>query len=176
MQHLFLTGEIQVGKSTILRALLARCNQPAGGFQTFFGPVQPDGGADVYMIGAMEPRENLRPDQVVAHRFGGRGGFEADPEAFDRLGTALLRDAAAYPVILMDELGFMESRALRFQKAVLDCLDGAVPVLGVVKPRETPFLRRVHNHPKVHLLWTSAENRNAVRQAALEHLLGLEPV
>lgn len=169
MQHLFLTGNVRVGKSTILRALLARAELPAGGFQTFFGPELPDGGADVYMIGAMEKRDRLRPENVVAHWIS-RGKFTAYPEAFNRIGAALLKGAESYPFILMDELGFMESQALDFQKAVLSCLNEDIPVLGVVKPLQTPFLERVQNHKNVRLLWTTKENRDRVFQQAFRAL------
>lgn len=43
----------------------------------------------------------------------------------------------------MDELGFLENDAHRFQAAVLAALDGSTPVLAAVKPKDTDFLRRV---------------------------------
>ena len=37
---------------------------------------------------------------------------------------------------LMDEIGFFEQDALAFQAAILDALDGDIPVLAAVKARE----------------------------------------
>lgn len=49
----------------------------------------------------------------------------------------------------MDEIGFMESGAKAFCRAVLDCLDGPLPVLAAVRAGiKTPFLREVMSHPK----------------------------
>ena len=73
-------------------------------------------------------------------------------------GVALLEQAGP-PLILMDELGFMENEAHVFQQKVLEILDGNIPVLGVIKPQSFPFLDKVRNHPKVKVLDITTENR-----------------
>jgi nucleoside-triphosphatase len=84
---------------------------------------------------------------------------------FDVLGVRILADRAAARRagrIVMDELGFLETGAPRFQAAVMDCLDGDVPILGVIKPDRTPFLDRVRAHKAVHLIEVTLENRAAL--------------
>ena len=50
----------------------------------------------------------------------------------------------------MDEIGFLESDAEAFCKAVLAQLDGSLPVLAAVRSgMESAFLREVTGHPKV---------------------------
>ena len=71
----------------------------------------------------------------------------------------LLHSSAPAQLLLMDELGMMENAATLFAQAVSQCLDGAIPILGVVKPRSTPLLDAVRAHPAVQviacLLYTS---------------------
>jgi len=163
--HLFLTGEKQVGKSTIVDKVLGRLGAPIGGFRSFGANYTDDGGSDVCIRGAGH--------DVGVHRLARRGGeqrgFVAFPEVFDTIGVQLLRVDPACGVVVMDELGFMEAKAFAFQKAVMDCLDGDIPVLGVIKPREMPFLDQIRAHPKVQILRVEVDNRDRIAEAiALE--------
>ncbi|MBR4869427.1 MAG: hypothetical protein IKU12_01455, partial [Oscillospiraceae bacterium] len=54
-----------------------------------------------------------------------------------------------------------------FQAAVLSALEGPLPVLGVIKPRSTPFLDAVRSHPKVRVLEVTPETRDALLQQLL---------
>lgn len=54
----------------------------------------------------------------------------------------------------------MESDAPAFTSAVLTQLDGGIPVLGVVKYFDTPFLAKVKGHPSSLLLKVDKDNRD----------------
>lgn len=155
-RHLFLTGERQVGKSTLVDKILGRSGLPAGGFRTLGANYAEDGSSDVCIRGAGEDAGIHR----VARRGGPGGGYTAFPDVFDRIGAELLCPGQACRILVMDELGFMEAEAHAFQRAVLDRLDGEIPVLGVIKPRATPFLDRVRAHPKVQVEEVTEANRN----------------
>ncbi len=62
----------------------------------------------------------------------------------------------------MDELGFIEKDAAGFQNAVLSTLNGSVPVLGVVRNMQTPFLDQVRTHPNVDVIFVTKENREEI--------------
>lgn len=161
--HIFLTGAKGVGKSTALQAFLA--SQPAcpmGGFRTL-RRVEGD-----LVTVAMLPADPAAPppaDPVVMTR--DAGGFHPRPSQFDALGPALL--AQPGDILLMDELGHGEREATAFQEAVLSCLDGPLPVVGVVQAGASDFLEKVREHPKVTLLEVTAQNRDGIpaRMAAL---------
>ncbi|MDD4509952.1 MAG: nucleoside-triphosphatase [Oscillospiraceae bacterium] len=168
--HLFLTGKVRVGKSTIVQQVLQEYRGTVGGFRTILGPLMEDGGSDVFMIDINESKElGCRPENRVARRIG-TTKYEGFPEAFDRIGTALLRAAQGKDLIVMDELGFMESEAHEFQQAVIDCLDGTIPILGVVKPASTPFLEQVHKHFHTTLMEVTEQNREHVLREAQERV------
>ena len=135
--HLFLTGDKGVGKSTLARCLLAG-HTPC-----------------VHLLpaaGGTPSAENL---------LFYCGAYSCD--RFDTLGTAALRDRSG-DILLMDELGPAESGAKKFCEAVLAALDGDLPVLGVLQKADTEFLRAVAGHPRVRLVTVTVENRDELRR------------
>ena len=113
--HIFLTGDVQVGKSTIIRkTLLALQLQAIGGFRSISVPDLPDGAMSVYLIPAGDEHPMMGDWNRVGIRKGCGRGIEKIPEAFERVGVQALVDAENMPLILMDEVGRMESAAARF--------------------------------------------------------------
>lgn len=160
--HLFLTGEIQVGKSTLLSALLRSLGLPACGFCTCWRRTEAE---DTLHLLPWGMDADCGADNQVARRRNGRA--EILPGRFDALGPELLTPRPGCAVMVMDELGFLERNDLRFQEAVLCALDGPLPVLGVIKPRQEPFLDRVRAHAGVQLVTVTPENRDDLRTSEL---------
>ena len=168
--HLFLTGHIQVGKSTLIHHVLSRL--PAvtvGGFRTISVRDLPDGSASVYIIGATENeppvgeenRVGIRPAKPVPNQ----KGPLAFPERFDSYGCRLLKHAEDNALILMDEIGKMERNAASFLNRVRALLDQDTPILGVVREEgSTPIQEFIRNHPKVRLVHVTEENRNLLKE------------
>ena len=151
--HLFLTGPKGVGKSTLIRGLLAEESGPLGGFFT----VKHEGG--VYLLPAARERA-FTPENLLF-----RCGHGGDPRRFDELGCAALADTAGCRLLVMDELGPHEAEARRFQAAVFRTLDGDIPIIGVLQQAESEFLDRIARHPRVTVLTVSEENRDTLGEA-----------
>ena len=149
-RHLFLTGRKGVGKSTLIRGLLAAENGPLGGFFT----VKHQGG--IYLLPAAG-EGTFTPENLLFYC--GHGG---DPKRFDDLGCAALADTAGCSLLVMDELGPHEAEAERFQAAVFRTLDGDIPIIGVLQQAESPFLDRIARHPRVTVLTVTEDNRDAL--------------
>jgi molybdate transport system regulatory protein len=83
-------------------------------------------------------------------------------EVFETLGVNLLTHCLDnHPdIIVMDELGFLESEATTFQQRVFSCLDAPVPVWGVIKPLSTPFLDGIRERKDVTVLTITIDNRD----------------
>ena len=75
------------------------------------------------------------------------------------MGVSLLKHTADCDILLMDEIGVQEDGAAEFHRAVLDCLDGDVPVLGVVRSKAGILTDAVRAHPKVKVVEVTPENR-----------------
>ena len=160
VEHLFFTGEKGVGKSTLVRKLLASYSGSLGGFFTVKAGNVISGETTVHLLRAglreLPCRENLlfccgRREQSTAERF-------------DRLGCAAL--VAPGPGLwVMDELGPHEAQAKAFCRAVLDILDGPAPVLGVLQRADAPLLRQVAKHPRVRVVEITRENRDSLARS-----------
>ena len=174
--HVFLTGEIQVGKSTAIGKALALLGGPkVGGFRTVSLPCPEIPGARfaVYVLPGAAPYADPLTEDAFA-------GFPLDrdhlvairwidamatpfPQAFLSGGLPLLeQDPPGARLLLMDEIGFFESRAPEFCAAVARRLDGDIPILGVVRNLQTTFLEQVRRHSKVRLLDVTTENRDGI--------------
>lgn len=155
-KHIFLTGNVQVGKSTIIRRLLATewfCRKKIGGFRTISQE------KFVYIMGANQSLADCSEKNICGRRYMDRFNIESYPDVFDEVGCGFLQDVQGVDIILMDELGFLEARSYRFQHRVLEILDGEIPVIGVVKPKHDLFLDRIRNHPAVEIVEITPENR-----------------
>lgn len=165
--NVFLTGEVQVGKSTaISRYLSVNPTKKLGGFVTVSRPLDADT-IGVYIQPPHFAESECTPLRLVGLRGGRRGGI---PEAFEGAGVEILRAEGPFDLLLMDELGRMELRSPTFCRRVLELLDGETPVLGVVKPESNALLDAVRAHPKTVLLEVTEENRDTIPALIGEHL------
>jgi nucleoside-triphosphatase len=157
--HIFLTGEIQVGKSTVIAKTISLLNKTCGGFRTYFGPNRESSDRILYMNSATEPMIYSEGNAIV--RFSAGQPPQALTKRFDTYGVELIRSARTNSnLILMDECGNLESNAFVFQKEIIDTLDGNTPVLGVIKLAGRSWTDRIRNHPQVKLIIVTKENRN----------------
>ena len=160
--HIFLTGEIQVGKSTLIRKTLAAL--PAlrlTGFRTVTVSDIPGALGSVYILGAAEAPPRDRPDRRVMLRYGLGRGAERFPEVFETAGLSLLEGAETGELILMDEIGKAEEAAPRFCARVRELLDGPTPILGVLRQEaQSPLRQFIRRHPAVEIITVTRENRD----------------
>ncbi|MBQ9196614.1 MAG: nucleotide kinase [Clostridia bacterium] len=164
--HVFLTGDRQVGKSRAVNGALALLGRPVYGFRTRF-LTRERGSSSLYITPANDP-ENFSEDSMVAELRDGK--MRPLSDRFDALGSALLREARLHPegVILMDECGHLEKNALVFQDEIRACLDGDIPVLGVLR-KDQAWHQFIKEHPRVTVITVDESNRGdmAQRVAAL---------
>ena len=96
----------------------------------------------------------------VGIRWGAGRGIENFPAAFETAGVEALARAEESCLILMDEVGRMESAAARFTQRILELLDGTTPILGVVqKIADTLLTNAIRSHRNVRVLTVTKENR-----------------
>lgn len=176
MKNIFLTGEVGVGKSTVISKVLSQLPQViCGGFRTASEmPIIGGNLLEVYIEKAWEETPH-DAEHMVGTRLG-HGRFTSYPQTFDTVGTSILfATPTNATLILMDELGIMEENAKLFRQAVMDLLDGQLPVLGVIKPKHTEFLDAILMHERSEIIEVTHENRNElpVRILELLHMTGL---
>ena len=160
-KHILLCGPIGVGKSTLIRRLLTEAQMDPGGFFTKKETASGEERSPVYLYPAGVPVESrTRGIENLVGVCDDCGCREMHPEVFDSLGVACLQSSVGRDVVVMDELGFMESTAPEFCRAVLKALDGDTPVLAAVKDRAgIAFLQQVRAHPKGEVIHITPDNR-----------------
>ena len=180
--HIFLQGRRGVGKSTVIRSALDILSGSVplsfGGFFTW------NSGKDdprVYMRPAFQGAEFKRGYISVCSAEGEmyllaswdteKGGMSCNTQGFERDGTRLLENSRDSGLIIMDELGFLESDAARFKQAVMDTLAGDVPVLGVLRLGGVPWHEEIKRNPRVTLVDVTEENRDTLPGELAERLL-----
>ena len=150
MDKILICGPRGVGKSTLIRRLTALYPGPVSGFVTKRETVANDEGLfPIYIHPAAcpEARRQYGPENLIG-RCDRRRSVRCTP-VFDDWGPRLLEGPG---LLLMDELGFLERDAHRFQEAVL----------AAVKNRNDPFLQAVRGVPGVRVLYITRENREGL--------------
>lgn len=166
--HFFLTGEIGIGKSTVVSRILSQISAPPGGFRTGFGP---DRGAVSRSLYLWPAWERPRYDEAHTVAYYDESGISPLPHRFSALGIAALSRAGA-ALVVMDECGRLEEKAFPFQRAILERLDGPVPVLGVVRQGFPGWTKAIAAHPGVELVTVTEENRDGLPEMILDRLMG----
>ena len=162
-RHLLLTGRPGVGKTTVVRRLVARLTPSlrVGGFVTeeirqegeragFRALVLGDGGGE----------------RVIAHReIEGAprvASYGVNLDAVTGLAEDALDPARDADVWLVDEIGKMECLSDRFVAAVRELLEGDRPVLATVGAGGTDFMEAVRRREDAELWRVTRENRDAL--------------
>lgn len=162
-RHLFLTGDKQVGKSTLLRRLMAARGLECAGFETqaFFLNGERRG-FTLHGRVDMPPYQN---DCICCARIGERRSVPVLP-VFEENGVLMLQRSLASPApyILMDELGRLEREAGGFIAQIEACLDADKRVLGVLQKCGSAHVARIAQREDVSVLTVTPENRDALLQ------------
>lgn len=166
-RHVFLTGEKGVGKSTLLKKILRRYNGHTGGFFTVRTNAFLLGKSTVHLFRADEEPVPGGDNLLFVC---GKADIRT-PERFELLGCRALDGCSGCSLIVMDELGPHEAQAALFRQAVLRCLDGGVPVLGVLQAPAGAFWPDITGRPDVWVLELTRRDRG--REELAERILSV---
>lgn len=167
--HIFLTGDIQIGKSTVIEKTIKALDIPVGGFITYFGKDRYDEERELYMNAAWLPKEYKKSLSITT--FMKNAKPQPNSSAFDIAGVNWIRESRYFAkILIMDECGCFESQALKFQAEIFNCLNQDIPVLGVLKKITEPsWLDKVKVHPKVEVITITKENRDELPSWLIKH-------
>jgi nucleoside-triphosphatase len=156
-QQILLTGAPGCGKTTLLNTLLRQFPLNAGGFTT--QEIRTGGvrqGFDIVTLDGQRGRL-AHLESNSAYRVGKYG---VELTALEEMAVPALLQAAAHPALLIiDEIGPMETFSALFCKTVMDLLRGERRVLGTIVQRSTPFTDAVKALPQVRVVEVRSENR-----------------
>jgi len=168
---LLLTGRPGVGKTTVIKKVVAALGGQAGGFYTeeIRGA---DGRRAGFRLVALDGAE-----AVMAHvelRGEGRprvGRYGVDTGAIQQVGVeALWRAMAADRVVIADEIGKMELLCEPFKEAVNAAIEGRTAVLATAMMGHHAWVDELKSRPDVETWQVRVSNRDRMAERVLRHL------
>lgn len=169
--NFLLTGEPGIGKTTIIMNVLGDIPVKAGGFVTReirsgktrkgFQLVTLDGHQAV--LAALNKKSTYK----VAN-------YGVDIEVMTQYAVPSLQKALeSADLIVIDEIGKMESFSKEFRDMAIRCLDSPKPVLGSIQTFASPFINLITNRDDVAIITVDQSNRDDMTvnlQVLLEQL------
>jgi nucleoside-triphosphatase len=190
-KHMFLQGDIGVGKSTIIKnAILPHINEIGGCFtQRIFIGQRYVGFALNSILDKQEYNVNryvksLKDVENIFLYSDDDGKWHSNSDVFLNCGISYLRRGCSFKkLIILDELGGIELKCVPFMNEVIRILDGDTSVLGVLKSRtnitklqnklkynnenmngENFFYNRIQNHHDVEMVEVNKESYNNAKE------------
>jgi nucleoside-triphosphatase len=166
ISNIFVTGSIHVGKSTVINSVInALPGWKINGFQTI--PICEDNKRIGFIFKALDGDQQCfaHTDLNTSDRF---DIYHFDLTIFEEFGVKTLERALQESdLIVMDEIGAMERKAVKFQRALLKCLDSPTYVLGAFQRRAAWFYELLQSRDDTKIFIISETNREAVPQSIL---------
>lgn len=165
MNNLFLTGKINIGKTTVLNSIKEKLNidhNMIGGFLT--KAFLKNGKVKGFYIQPINYPLEKQPEfekTVIGYTPDGIK-WVGVTDTFEGFGVEILNYCLECPfeLIIMDELGFFESKSYIFQQKIHEIIESKKKVLGVIKPQPTIFMNSIRNRKDVIIVETTKENRD----------------
>ena len=159
--HVFLMGDKQVGKTTVITSFLDKSGLAADGFMTYWEHTKPCE-RKLYLAPFSLKNANAERRLIATDSGHGLSLIPEVTEIFDTYGKSLLNNSGSCDCIVMDELGFIEANAKGFLASVMARIDGEFPIIGVLKKCDAQFIEAICAHKNVMLKDVTAENREEI--------------
>ena len=139
IKNIFITGEKQIGKSTLLNKLIAEMQLSVSGFRTLPYRIENER-MGFYFKGLVET-DRYRNNMPISIQTSSVSCIPIT-ETFETLGTHVLRESieGSASIILMDELGRLERMATKFNQEINQVLESDKMVIGVLQQAEVPWM------------------------------------
>ena len=157
---LLICGDINAGKTTLIQKIVRKTGKAPVGYITVRMPAGDDGVSYVYLYDAARPPDRIEDAAVI--KVISPECKEDRPEVLDSLGVTYLENIPEGSLVILDEIGTVESRAPGFCAAIMRVLSGNFDVLASVKAQNTDFLRAVRRHPDCELYIITPDNRDSL--------------
>ena len=167
MNNLFISGDIGIGKSYLLKSVLEEVSTSIGGFITEKYYIEK--GHNVIM----KSLNDLSAIETVAYAKESNDIFRArvNVEGFDVFGSEQIEYSIRNRTItVMDELGVMERNSEAFKESIWKALDSDSIVVGIIKNRKNDFLRKIKDREDAKVLFLTGENGYQIQEEIREWL------
>lgn len=166
IKNIFLTGDIHIGKTTILNKVINSLpHLKIGGFRTL--PIYEDGEKKGFIFDSLAGIKKLfaHVDLKTENKF---DVYKFDYNVFEDIGVFSLEKALRdSDLILMDEIGMMERQTTNFRQMILNCLNSTKPNLGAFQKRATWFENILKKREDTKIININEANRDSTPEQIL---------
>lgn len=156
-----ITGELGVGKSTLLREALDNAPVPVDGLIT--EPILSENIRTGFSIRRWGQNHSVQFAKLVDNSREGIKRYRIESKVFDDQGVKILRRALdGDNLIVIDELGLMERDSKNYLRMVEKIFLGANPVIFVVQKRALAFYQQMLQAAPHEMLLVEAENHHQI--------------
>ena len=158
MKNIFLSGPPGIGKTTIIKKVVAAAPNLFGGFYT--EEMRKKTKRVGFRIRTLKGREGIlaHVDLESPYRV---GKYRVKLEDLEKIGLRSIQAAVADKrMVAIDELGKMELFSEKFKEEVVRALDSPRRVLATVKEGKNAFLDNIKSREDVLLIEVTRENRD----------------
>jgi nucleoside-triphosphatase len=165
-KNIFITGKPGSGKTTLVREVCLRFKGEVGGFYT--EEMREGRGRMGFVLKTFDGQSRVLAKKGMAspHRLNKYG---IDIETIENTGVNALRKALSEKkVIVIDEIGSMETVSELFRETVFECLNSPSRVLATIRFQAQPFTNEVKQLEDTRLIYLSRDNFAEVKKEVLE--------
>lgn len=169
-KNIFITGSINVGKSTILNEVIDKLSHlKVGGFRTL--PIYENNKRQGFILESLNGITKCfaHVDMKTNAQF---DVYKFDYNVFEDLGVLTLESALTESdIIIMDEIGIMEKQATKFRQMIIKCFDAPQFVLGSFQKRATWFSNILKSRDDTKIFNINQNNRNRIPDQILNLII-----
>lgn len=173
-KHIFLTGNIQVGKSTLIKGVLSDLREGQDlkleydGFITYFD--QRWNEERNLCIKRVTSDKNVETEEKTVLHFEGRPMF--DTMAYETSGVEILESLDRTKLLIFDECGRFEKDSPHYLEKIKEILNEDTHVIGVLrKDPPVEWIQEIMVRDDVYIFDITEENRGILRTAVKNTLL-----
>lgn len=166
--HTLIVGSHRTGRGPFIDRLLSALGPELNlyGYRSVKEAPGPDGNCPIYIYPAAGERRRSAENQLGWCRDQKSTTY---PDVFERQ-AGLITGAGKDGLLIMDEIGPMESGSPLFSAAVLAALEGDVPILASVRDIDIPFLEAVRGHRNARCFSLGSDNAQSLYPQVIDFL------
>ncbi|MTI70386.1 MAG: hypothetical protein FH751_09075 [Firmicutes bacterium] len=158
--NIFLTGDINIGKSTVIDKVIKKTKynkKDIKGFKTR-ALLEKEKVIGFY-IDPINYKKVDMSKRIIGKEVNDR--WIGITKNFEEYGFNLVKDIinSKEKLVVLDELGFFENKAVKFQDSIHKLLSSNKLILGVIKPVQIPFMDSIRERKDVEVFAVSKYNR-----------------
>jgi nucleoside-triphosphatase len=167
IKNIFLTGPPSVGKTTVIKKVVAGLSRAATGFYT--EELRTGDKRSGFLMKTLDGKEGLLGHEAIKSQCCIRR-YGVSIENIESIAVPAITPCSAGEVIIIDEIGKMECFSQAFREAALKALNSANTVVGTIAVGGTDFIREIKERKDMKILDVTPLNRDTLPRLLLDEL------